>query len=61
MQCNGLSRLINFVRDRAVAVKAFAEGGAGDAEELGGADLVVAGFLHGAAREFAFDPRQNSE
>ena len=53
--------LFRFVRHRAVAVEAFAEGGAGNAEEFGGADLVVAGFLHGAERELTFDPGQDGE
>jgi len=38
---------------------AFAEGGAGDAEEFGGLNLVAAGFGEGGDDEFAFDGRND--
>src|ERR1700722_13405301 len=42
-------------------VEAFAEGGAGDAKELGGVDLVALGFLQRVDDEFAFDGGKNLE
>ena len=41
--------------------EAFAQGGAGDAEKLGRAQLVVPGGLHGAAGEFLLEPREQFE
>ena len=36
--------------------EALAQGGAGDAEKFGGADLVLTGVFHGAAGEVLFNP-----